>query len=228
MGVGRRGNGHFRLLSFHGRPQRQCSLPETPHRYFRIVIDNFTSEQESELLALTRRLREDEESEREEQVTIQRRPFRIERVDFWREVEREQSTGDKKTEYPVGDFLAQQDPDSQRTLILVSSSRDPLTSLGLQTPDRNFSRRIAAEVETKREVKTSWRKIDERTLSRIDFKGLKQEELAVEFPETRKNSCRLVIDDRDSPPLKVMAIKASGNVYELLFLVSPRKSYQLL
>ena len=201
---------------------------ETPNRHFRIVIDNVTAEQESELLTLTRRLRGAEETERQEQVTIERRPFRIERIDFWREVERDRSTGDKKTEYPVSEYRVEQDPQKQQTRILVDTSREPLTSLELQTLARNFSRRAVVEVEKKRGVQSSWQKIGESTLSRIDFKGLKQEELAVKFPESRRETYRLVIDNRDSPPLKVTGIKASGNVYELLFLASPNTRYQLV
>ncbi len=83
-------------------------------------------------------------------------------------------------------------------------------------------------MEEKRGVQSSWRKIGESTLSRIDFKGLKQEELAVKFPESRRATYRLVIDNRDSPPLKVTGIKATGNVYELLFLASPNTRYQLV
>ncbi len=201
---------------------------ETPDRHFRIVIDDVTTEQESELLALTRRLRGAEETEREEQVSIKRRSFRIERIDFCREVERERSTGDKKTGYPVGKFRVEQDPEKQQTLILIDVGRVPLTSLELQTPAKNFSRRAMVEVEEKRGVQTSWPTIGERTLSRIDFKGLKQEELGVVFPESRRENYRLVIDNRDSPPLEVSGIVARGNVYELLFLASPGTAYRLV
>jgi len=201
---------------------------ETPNRHIRIVIDDVTTEQESELLALTRQLRGAEETGREERVTIKRRPFRIERINFWREVERERSSGDKKSEYPVSEYRVEQDSENQQTLIMIDTSREPLTSLELQTPARNFSRRAAVEVEEKRGVNTSWRKIGENTLTRIDFKGLKQEKLTISFPESRQDSYRLVIDNRDSPPLEVKGIKASGNVYELLFLATPRTRYQLV
>ncbi len=201
---------------------------DSPDRHFRIVIDNVTAQQESELLALTRRLRGDEETGREERVTIQRRPFRIERIEFWRETEQERSTGNKKTEYPVSETSVEQDTEKQQTLVLVETSREPLTSLELQMDARNFSRRVAVEVEEKRGVQTSWRQIGASTLSRIDFKGLKEEELAVKFPETRRDVYRLVIDNRDSPPLKVSGIVARGDVYEVLFLASPATRYQLV
>lgn len=205
----------------------QVPFPETRDRHFRIVIDNITSAQESELLELTRQLRGAEETGREEQVTIARRPFRIERINFWREDQREQSTGDKKTEYPVSDFRVEQDPEKKQTLIFLEAMREPLTSLELQTPARNFSRRAAVEVEEKRGVQTSWRTIGANTLSRIDFKGLKQEQLAIEFSESRRDAYRVAIDNRDSSPLEVTGIKAKGNEYEIVFLASPDTQYRL-
>jgi hypothetical protein len=201
---------------------------ETLDRHFKIVIDNVTAEQESELLALTRRLRGNEETEREEQVTIRRRPFRIERIDFWREDQQERSTGDKKTDYPISKFRVEQDPEKQQTIVLIDTTREPLTSLELQTPEANFSRRAAVEVEEKRGVQTSRQKIGEDTLSRIDFKSLQREELGITFSESRQKTYRLVIDNRDSPPLRVEGIQASGNVYEILFLASPNTRYQLV
>ncbi|HEY2251028.1 MAG TPA: hypothetical protein VGH74_08200, partial [Planctomycetaceae bacterium] len=54
---------------------------ETSRRHFRIVIDDVTAEQQSELMALTRRLRGADETERTESVTVDRRPFRIDRID---------------------------------------------------------------------------------------------------------------------------------------------------
>ncbi len=201
---------------------------ETRDRHFRIVIDDITSEQESELLALTRRLRGVEETGREERVTIVRRPFRIERIEFWREDEREHSTGDKKIDYPVRGFRVEQDPEKKQTLILVEGKREPLTSLELQTPARNFSRRAAVEVEKKRGVQTSWQAIGANTLSRIDFKGLKQEQLAIKFSQSRRDAYRVAIDNRDSPPLEVTGITARGNEYEIVFLASPDTRYQLV
>ena len=206
----------------------QIPLRETPDRHFRIVIDDVTAEQESELLALTRRLRGVEETGREERVTIVRRPFRIERIDFWRDDQRDQSTGDKKIEYPVSGFRVEQDPEQKQTLILVEANREPLTSFTLETSARNFSRRAAVEVEEKRGVQTSWRTIGANTLSRIDFKGLKQEQLAIEFPESRRDAYRMAIENRDSPPLDVTGITAQGNEYEIVFLASPDTRYQLV
>lgn len=201
------------------------SFPETGLRHFRIVIDDVTVEQENELLALTRRLRGKEETERTEQVVIERRPFRIDRIEFFRE---ERATGDAQGAYPVSGHRVEQKPDKQQTIVFVDTRRQPLTSLELDSPDRNFSRHASVEIEQVHGVTKSWQKIGEGTFSRVDFKSLKREELAITFAESRQSQYRLVIDNRDSPPLEVKGVKAAGNVYELAYLAAPDRRYQLV
>ncbi|HQU45542.1 MAG TPA: DUF3999 family protein, partial [Pirellulales bacterium] len=204
------------------------SFPETAKRHFRIVIDDVTVEQESELLALTRRLQGADETERTEKVTVERRPFRIERIDFWREVEEALATGDEKAKYPVTELRVEQDTEKHRTIVRIDTRRQPLTSLTLETADRNFSRHAVVEAETDQGVNKTWRRIGEGTVSRIDFKNVRREDLAISFPQSRQARYRIAIDDRDSPPLAVTGVEAEGNVYELVYLASPAARYQLV
>src|SRR5437879_6372949 len=67
----------------------EVGLPGNRQRRFRIVIRDVTADQESQLLELTRRLRGGQETERIEKTTIQRRPFRIDRIEFWYHVTEE-------------------------------------------------------------------------------------------------------------------------------------------
>lgn len=203
-------------------------LPETTHRNCRIVIDDVTVEQESELLLLTRRLRGGDEQGRTEKIVIDRRPFRIERVEFRRVVQQERSAGETKTEYPLGRLQVTSVPEKKQTLVEFDARREPLTSLRLVTPERNFSRRVVLEVPQADGKDDRWQSQAPAVLSRIDFKSLHREELAINFPELRQSRYRLVIDNRDSPPLPIDAIHAEGNVYELVFLASPGRSYRML
>lgn len=204
------------------------AFPESDRRNFRIIIDDVTLEQESELLAFTRRTQGGEEVERTEQATVDRRPFRIERIDFWREVAQERVTGDEKAPSPVADFRVEEDREKQRTIIQVDTRREPLTSLRLETSDRNFSRHADVEVERVEGVQRSWRKIGEATLSRVDFRNLKREELSITFPESRHALHRIVIENRDSPPLKVSGVVAERNVYEVVYLAGPDRRDHLV
>jgi hypothetical protein len=173
-------------------------------------------------------LRGTEETERTEQVTIDRRPFRIERIDFWREVEEERATGDEKAKYPVAGHRVVEDPEKHQTIVYVDTERQPLTSLALESPERNFSRHAVVEAETAQGVKKSWQKIGEGTLSRVDFKNLKREDVLISFPESRHAHYRIVIDNRDSPPLEVVGVNAEGTVYELVYLAARDRHDQLL
>jgi hypothetical protein len=203
-------------------------FPETDKRHFRIVVDDVTAEQESELLTLTRRLRGHEESDRTEQVLVDRRPFRIERIDFWREVHEEQATGDEKGDYSLIRQTVEQNAEKHQTIIGIETYRQPLTSFQLETADRNFSRHAVVEFEREQGVKKSWRQIGEATLSRVDFKNLKREELSIKFPESRQAKYRIVIDNRDSPALDVSGIKAEGNIDEIVYLAGPDRHDRLL
>jgi Protein of unknown function (DUF3999) len=203
-------------------------FPETANRHFRIVIDDVTAEQESELLALTRRLQGAEETDRTERVVVDRRPFRIDRIDFWRESEEEQAAGDEKTKYPLTGFRIEQDAAKRQTIILFDAQRQPLTSLKIETADRNFSRSAVVEAEDVRGVTKTWRTIGEGTLSRIDFKDVQRENLSVSFVQTRQSAYRIAIDNRDSPPLDVAGVEAEGDVYELVWLAAPEGRYRLI
>ena len=208
---------------------RNDSVPfiQSPRRHFRIVIDDVTAEQESELLELTRRLRGTEETARVEKVTIDRRPFRIERIDLWQDGHQEQVTGDRQQAYPMAGFKVSEDPKTKQTIITVEARREPLTSLELVTSSRNFSRHAVVEVEEKHGVTSSWRQVGEATVSCMDFKNFKREHLAIKFPESRQTRYRIVIDNRDSPPLTVTGIQATGSVYELVFLSASGQPHRL-
>lgn len=203
------------------------TFPETSHRNFRIVIDDVTLEQQSELVALTRRFQGKTEVERTERETVGRRPFRIDRVDFWRETSEERVTGDEKRPYPVSEHRVSEDRDKQRTIIEIDTQRTPLTALRLETPDRNFSRRAIVEAAKETGATKGWQKIGEGVLSRVDFRNLKRDELSLSFAETRRERYRIVIDNGDSPPLTVKGIQGEGTVYELLYLAAPGEQVQL-
>jgi hypothetical protein len=180
------------------------------------------------MMELTRRLRNGEEKERAEKIEIERRPFRIDRVEFWSEATQDRWTGDRKASYPVTGFRVENKPDARETLLYFESRREPLTSFKLVSGSRNFSRHARVEVEEPQGVQKNWRTICDGTISRIDFHNLNREELTVSFPESRQGAYRIVIDNRDSAPLDVTGVEAEGNVYELVFMDAvPAKRYRL-
>lgn len=218
----------FDYSQFFDIRNREVRLPENAYRRFRVVIDTVTAEQESELMELTRRLKGGEEVEREERVLRERRPFRIDRVEFWREAAEERVTGAAEQEYPVAEFDVQRDAERKRTIVTVVTRREPLAAFTLETPARNFTRRVVVERPEPRGVRTEWRRIGEATLLRFAFRELQKEELEVGFPETRSERYRLVIDDRDNPPLELTGVRATGSVYRLVYFAVPGSRYRLV
>lgn len=208
---------------------RSDSVPfvASPRRHIRVVIDDVTSEQESELMELTRRLRGTGESDRTERVTIDRRPFRIDRIEFYDETSQQSVIGDRKLNYPIAGFAVAEDQKTHQTIVSIDTRREPLTSFKLDSPSKNFSRSCVIEVQEQQRTQILWRQIGSATLSRIDFKNLQREQLTVSFPETRQAHYRLVIENRDSPPLTVNGVIAEGNVYELVYFTPKNKSCRL-
>ncbi len=207
--------------------QSEVRLPKSTDREFRIVIDGLTSDQESQLLNLTRTLRGNKEEERSERITIERRPFRIDRIEFWSEQTQRNIQKETSASYPVPKIEVHEDKDKHQTVIEVHTRREPLNELRLQTSSRNFSRNAVVQVPETKGVKTDWREIGQATVSQFQFRDLEQEHRAITFAEVRHEKFRILIDNRDSAPLEITGVEANGSIYQAAFLAAPTASYRL-
>ena len=205
----------------------EVELPSTNDRHFRITIDDVTSELESQLIELSRQLQGDKESGRMERFTVERRPLRIDRIEFIRTVSRAQATGDERDEYPVDGIDVVATSEDNETIVTIGTRREPLTSFTIVTPSRNFSRSARVQVEHADGVIREWRTIGHGTLSQLDFAGRHREQRKIMFPETRQQRYRLVISNRDSPPLQIDGVVAEGAVYEVVAFAGPDAAYSL-
>ncbi len=207
--------------------QNEIRLPKSTDREFRIVIDGLTSDQESQLLDLARKLRSGKEEERTERTTIQRRPFRIDRIEFWSEETQRNTVRDKTANYPVKEFRVSEDKEQHQTVIEVHTRREPIVLFRVETAGRNFSRRAVVQVPETRGVKTDWREIGRATVSRFEFRDLRQEHLEIALPETRQETFRIRIDNRDSQPLEITGVEAEGHIDQVVFLAAANGSYRI-
>jgi hypothetical protein len=209
--------------------ERSIPLPAAPDRdgMYRVVIDQVTQAQESQLLELTRTLVGGKEREVHEQTVIDRRPFRIDGIDVSSTKDMAVGTTPVLTDVePVG-FHVVREPDGRATRVSVEARREPITELAIMTPDRNFSRRVRVEragfaADGPRAV------IAHGTITLLDVAGIRRKQLAITVPETRATSYDIVIDDGDSPPVNVTGITASGPVRELVFLAKTGIDYRLM
>ncbi|MFV0445605.1 MAG: hypothetical protein ACK5Q5_18645, partial [Planctomycetaceae bacterium] len=117
--------------------------------------------------------------------------------------------------------------DRQQSQILFTTQLQPLTSLRVQSPDRNFSRRVTVQRERNAATHTGWEEVATGEIRRFDFRSLQREQLVLEFGETRAARYRLVIDNRDSPPLSIKEIGVRGPVEEVVFLAQTDGVYSL-
>lgn len=205
---------------------QDVALPKNDHRLFRIVIDDVTAEQESQLMKLTRSVRGKDSGDATETVMIERRPFRIDRITFWDDTVVEEKTGNRLIRYPV-EHSVEQDAKEHLTRITVKTRREPLTALVLETSSRNFSRPASVKVIEKRGGMTEWNEIGSSTIDRLDFRDLQREHLRIEFPEARRDEYRIMIQNGDSPSLDVTEVYGEGIEYRALMFASPDGSYQL-
>ncbi len=207
--------------------QTELEFPATTAREFRIVVNALTTEQDSRLLELSRTLKDGTEEARRETTMIERRPFRIDRIEFLNEqAEVTERSGSIQT-WPVADLKVTEDVEKQQTIVEVTSRREPLTTLKLMTNSLNFSRKAAVQVLRNSEVESKWEAVSEATLSRFSIRDFHEEHLVISMPETRGESYRIVIENGDSPALTIESVEASGHQYELIFLRAGSDSVRL-
>lgn len=203
-------------------------LPATTAREYRIVIDALTADQESQLLELTRSMKSDAEVNRTETTTIQRRPFRIDRIELWSEEAEQSRLAEIEQQWPVSDFVVTQETSDQQTVAEFRTQREPLTALTVKTTSRNFSRHVTIQTGIGSGEDTRWQTIAESTISQFQLRELQDSRLSISIPETRHERYRILIDNHDGPELMIDGITAFGHRHEIVFLKSPEKRCRLV
>jgi hypothetical protein len=201
-----------------------------PGGRYRLVIGDVTQEQQSRLSELTRTLAAGVERKVEEKTVVERRPFRLDGIEFWYTAEVEKSARPVLEDRATGGLRVTREPGGRATRITVDARRQPVTEFGIVTDSRNFSRSLTVErpVEPDRDGRLRrGRPIASTTITRIDVAGLRREQLAIPLPESRLEAYDLVIDDGDSPPLAVAGVTARGPAREAVFLAEPGGAYRL-
>jgi hypothetical protein len=205
----------------------EIRLPKNGCRQLKISIAGITDVGESPLMELTRKYRGGKEAERTERTILERRPFRIDRIELWHENDEKFYEYDKKTDYPVEQYRVEQDAADKSTVVSVRTRREPLTGLTVETSDRNFSRWAVVEAPVERGVRKEWVEIGRDRLSLVDFGKYHSQALGISFPERRQGEYRIVIHNEDNPPLRVTGVKARGNVFRAVFLAAAKETYRL-
>lgn len=203
-------------------------LPKNSGRHFRIEIRAMADDVESPYLHLTRNLQGGEETSRQERTQIRRRAFRVDRIEWIREETLPRMKEIVKVDWPVATATPVLDEEEQQTIIEISTQWQPVSSFIIETSSSNFSRRVLVEIPEAGVAKSGWQQIGSGVIHRFSFRDLEDEELEVKFTETRSDVFRLVIENRDSPPLEVSTVAARGSVHEAVFLAERTQPHSLL
>ncbi len=216
--------------------QLDVSLPKEP-RYpaggtWRITVDEPTIEQQSTLSEVVRTLEGNAERSRQEKTVVVRQPFRIDSIQVWHTDDAAEIKVAEGIEMPIGEFRVKNEPNEKRTRVLVTSGREPLSSLRLSVADRNFGRpaRVERSLPEPRNREAGGRPrqvLGSAWIHRIDLRGIRSEELAITIPESRDAAYEIVIDNADSQPLDITGVSAVGPAYEVVFLARQGNVYRL-
>jgi len=201
-----------------------------PGGRYRIVISDVTQEQESRLAELTRTLRGGKEQEVRETTRVERRPLRINGIEFSYTEEVEQRATPVLGDQAVAGFRTAREPDGRATRITVTTRREPVTEFTIATDAKNFSRQVTVELPPAADgggQRRRGRSLARATITRIDVAGIRREELTIPLSESRVPTYELVIDDGDSPPIDVTGITIRGPAREAVFLAEPGGVYRL-
>ncbi len=218
----------FDYSKFMDVRRTEIAIPSTTSREFRIVIDALTANQESQLLELTRSHRNDAEEGRTEKITIQRRPFRIDRIEFWTEQAEQTRKAELVLPWPVTDFSVTLDSKLKQTLVTFDTHRQPVTAIKVVSSSRNFSRRAAVQVETHSGVESNWSTISETKISQFRIRDFQEQHMTISLPETRAGKFRLVVENRDNPALTIDSVEILGHQHEVVFVGPSGKSVRLV
>lgn len=205
----------------------EVRLPANSASQYRVVIDEITDEAVSPFTEITRSLSGKNEQGRQERYSLERRPMRIERVSAWREAMVEAENRERLNDYGAFDISVDDKSETGKTLVTVTTAREPLTALHIETDSRNFSRRVEVQAESVTGVQRGWRHVGGDTISVVQFRAFREAHLKVAFPERREARFRLVIHNGDSPPLRITGIRGEGPVYRMLFLHDGSRALRL-
>ena len=217
----------FDYSRFMDISNREIKLPSNNYREFKLIVGDVTDEKQSPYKELTRTFRKGQEDESTERTMIERRDFRIDRIEASRTVTQQRVRKGKTTSYPVASFESKEESSKKQTILTIRTRREPISSFTLATPSRNFYRRVAVEVPVVQGAKTDWREIGSATLSNVGFRDYRRQQLRIDFAERREEQYRIVIHNEDNPPLEISDVKAEGTVYRVVFLAQKSRVYRV-
>ena len=158
---------------------------------------------------------------------LERRPFRMDRIELWRQRQEKLGETERKVAYRVAQGRTEVDRAAKTTTVYVRTRREPLTELTLADVQPQFQPRGVVQAPATHGVRADWVDIASGEASLVDFGGCHKETLRLSFPEQREAEYRIVIRNEDNPPLKLTGVTARGNAYRVVLLAAEDEDYRL-
>ncbi|MBN1394547.1 MAG: hypothetical protein JW959_05960 [Pirellulales bacterium] len=216
---------YSRLMDISNRDVR---LPKNEQRLYAVEIIGVGEVEQSLFREMTRKYHDKEEVERIEKTVLRRRPFRLERIEFWKDRKETLQRRDEKTDYYASIAKINEDLDERATKMLIDAKRQPITELTIETASRNFVRPAEVYVKTAAGRRAEMNCIARNKISLIEFGAFDRRSLTISFPEQRAKQYLVVIHNGDNQPLKITGVSAHGNVYRAVFLAKADRKYRLV
>lgn len=196
-------------------------LTKDERRRFRLIVNDLTAEQAGQILDLHRHLRGSEELDRTESTVVNRRPFRIERIEFYRDEQQAERGKPDVLTYPPADFRVSEDEQRHETVVTIGAQRQPLTQIKLLSDSQNFSRAVTVELERDRQSPGKSPLMVSSRLTRFAVGAIQRDETTITIPETATQRLRIAIANGDSRPLRISGVELGGPKYEIVALAAP-------
>ena len=156
---------------------------------------------------------------------VQERPFRIDSirvVETWHEFVFEPAPAwDLETRAEIV-----RNAETKTTTLDFETYGRPLSAVGINTKDENFSR--TARVLVRRNG--GWVRIADGRIKVVNLPGKKEKSLEISLGrEVRERVMRIELDDGDNPPVSFEKLAVSGKIvpYDAAFIAKPGKKYEL-
>ncbi|MFM7037298.1 MAG: hypothetical protein ACKO2L_06200 [Planctomycetaceae bacterium] len=196
-------------------------------RSFCIVIDQEVPATESTLKELTRTFAGGSETQRTESVVQQRRPIRIDGLEYFTESAVLEQAVQALDSWAVAGPEIQFNAETRDTFVSFTAGRRPLSQITLQTSSRNFSRTAHLEYLVPGKP-DRWQTHHSGELRQIQIGRVQETQLTLVFPVERREQWRLRIENNGTASLQGLGLQLTGPASELVWLAEPDRRTLLL
>ncbi|MFH1023008.1 MAG: DUF3999 family protein [Planctomycetota bacterium] len=197
--------------------------------YYRLEIANITERRQSPFVLIAKESRGGEIAREMEGAVFEIADFRMEQVVFYDR--KPVVTGGQAVsrDYPVTGFEVSEDAKNRRTRITFGTGRAPITEIRMIPASFNFCRAAGVEGESGEGGAARWTRFVSAELHAIRAGAYQREKTDIAWDSPRRYPrMRLVLENRDSPPVAIEGVSARGLVHEIVFFPEGGRAYRVL